>query len=235
MTYIFRRITFVLVASTLVFSGCLSKNTQSDDWQTVYKNAYTRHDYITAVVALNHLTITDKKNIGDYYDSLSHYYIKKLKNYDAGEVIVDSALKLNPNKANLLEFKSLLLGSRSKIDEALATLEKLHKISGKNKHLYMIAAMNYAKNNDVAQYESTINRVLYSSKDDSESIEVNIDENNTQMVKLRAFCYLDKAKISLNLMNAELAMNYLDSALVISPNFQEAMYYQQKIKEGANK
>src|SRR5690606_16143520 len=95
----YRRILIILVAC-LTFISCKNNTTgtsKDNSWSVVYKNAYTTQDYVTAVVALNHLIINDSANRPAYYDSLSVYYIKKLRNYNAAKKSVDKGLALNPN------------------------------------------------------------------------------------------------------------------------------------------
>jgi tetratricopeptide (TPR) repeat protein len=232
MSYIFRLTISTLVASSIIFSGCLSKNTQSkndDNWKAVYKNAYTNHDYVTATVALNHLIISEKDSLPDYYDSLAFYYIKRLKNFDAGEKMVDKGLTLNPNNVMLLEFKALLLGSSEQIDAAITNLDKLIKLSPKLKYIYYKASLEFSKSNDINEYFNVINTILYDPNIKSEMVEVNVDQNTTQEVDIRSSMYMDKAKVAVQSQKFKETLNYVDSALRLSPNYQEALMYREKL------
>lgn len=222
-----RRIYLFLVASVLIFSACNQNSKETENWKSVYKNAYTTGDYLTGVVALNHLLVLDSANKKDYIDSLALYYTKKLKNFKAGKIYVDKGLEINPDNITLMEFKSIFLGAEDKVQESKALMEKAYKLSGKNKHLYLIAAMKLAIDNDVNAYVQSVNGILY-GKYTPETIDVNIDENTSQNVDLKAYCYVEKAKMSST--PAE-AVQYLDSALMITPNFQEAIFYKNKFTE----
>lgn len=222
-----RRIYLFLVASVLIFSACNQNSKETENWKSVYKNAYTTGDYLTGVVALNHLLVLDSANKKDYIDSLALYYTKKLKNFKAGKIYVDKGLEINPDNITLMEFKSIFLGAEDKVQESKALMEKAYKLSGKNKHLYLIAAMKLAIDNDVIAYVQSVNGILY-GKYTPETIDVNIDENTSQNVDLKAYCYVEKAKMSST--PAE-AVQYLDSALMITPNFQEAIFYKNKFTE----
>ncbi len=222
-----RRIYLFLVASILIFSACNQNSKETENWKSVYKNAYSTGDYLTGVVALNHLLVLDSANKTDYIDSLALYYTKKLKNFKAGKIYVDKGLELNPDNITLMEFKSIFLGAEDKVQESKALMEKAYKLSGKNKHLYLIAAMKLAIDNDVNAYVQSVNGILY-GKYTPETIDVNIDENTSQNVDLKAYCYVEKAKMSST--PAE-AVQYLDSALLITPNFQEAIFYKNKFTE----
>jgi tetratricopeptide (TPR) repeat protein len=221
----FRLVFFCLVAS-LILSNCNSSSTSANkQWNTVYQNSLINNDYMTAVVALNHLIIEDTANIEAYYDSLSFFYIKKLRNFSAGEKIVEKGLQINPNKAQLLEFKSVFLSAQGKINESREHLLKAHKISGLNKHLYMYAT-TYASEGNIDEYSKVANSILYNPATKPELVEVNVDENNTQLVDIKSLCYLDKAKTTLN---KSAVIPFLDSALAINPDYQEAMYYKNKL------
>ncbi len=227
-----RRILYLLVASTLSFFSCKPKSNETERWSTIYKNAYTNSDYVTAIVALNQLLIIDTANSGTYYDSLAYYSIKKIKNYDAGKKYTDLGLKINPNNAQLLEYKGIFLGTENKIEEAKSYIQKAYKASGLNKHKYMYASLSFSTDNDLDAYIKTINEILYSSNSKPEKFEANVDATTTQMVDLRASCYLDKAKIALNSNQVKASLIYLDSALMLTPNFQEALFYKEKITTG---
>lgn len=232
----FRRNPIILVASTLFFFACNSNKSQNDNWKEIYKTAYTNNDYMTGVVALNHLILTDTANKAEYIDSLAYYYTKKLKNFNAGSKYVDKGLALNPNNIQLLEYKSIFLGAESKSDESMETIQKAYKLSGMNKHKYMYAAIAFAKDNNLESYVNTINGILYGNSK-PEVVEVNVDQNTTQIIDLRASCYMDKAKIALNTENVnetsvKVALNFLDSALKLAPEYQEALYYKEKIMSG---
>lgn len=232
MSYIFRLTISTLVASALFFSGCLSKNTQTkneDHWKDVYKNAYTNHDYITATVALNHLIVSEKDSISDYYDSLSYYYIKHLNNFIAGEKVVNKGLKLNPNNVMLLEFKALLLGNNGQFDEAIADFDKLIKISPKLKYIYYKASFDFSKTNDVIEYFNVINTILYDSNLKPEKFEVPIDRNTTQEVEIRSMLYLEKAKLAIQKQKNMEALSYIDTALRLSPDYEQALMFRDEL------
>lgn len=227
----YRRHLFLLVASCIAFFSCKPKTESKDSWSEVYDNACKNSDYVTAVVALNHLMLTDTAKKAEYIDSLAYFSIKKLKNYDAGKKYTDLGLKLNENNALLLEYKGIFLGSDNKIDEAKNYIQKAYKNSGLNKHKYMYASLAFSTDNDLAAYVKTINEILY-GKGKKELFEANIDATTTQMIDLRASCYLDKAKIALNTNRINESLVYIDSSLALSPNFQEALYLKQKLTTG---
>jgi len=226
-----RRILIVLVASHCLLS-CKNTVTKDNSWSQVYKNAYTNQDYVTAVVALNHLILTDSANRPAYYDSLSVYYIKKLRNYNAAKKIVDKGLALNPDNFQLLEFKSIFLSAENKLEESRQLIQKAYKLSGKKKHLYLYA-MSFATENNFEEFNRIANSILYDPNTKPEKVEVTVDENTVQNVDIKALCYLDKAKIAANsTSNANLIMKYIDSALVIEPGYQEALYMKEKLVSG---
>lgn len=226
-----RRSLVVLVALISLFVGCKNNATKEhhgDSWKEVYKNAYTNHDYVTAVVALNQLIIKDSTERPKYYDSLCLYYIKKLHNYEAGKKMVDKGLAINANNFLLLEYRSIFLSAEGKYEEARSVIKKAYDLSKLNKHLYMYAT-TYASEQNFTEFNKIANSILYNPDTKPEMVEVTVDDNVSQMIDLRALCYLDKAKIA---PNSSTVMSYIDSALMIEPNYQEALYYKQKLKGG---
>ncbi|MDP2174594.1 MAG: hypothetical protein Q8K70_01650 [Bacteroidota bacterium] len=220
-----RQIFSILVASTLLFSCNNSAKPSSNNWEIVYQNALSNKDYSTAVVALNHLVLSDTTQLAKYYDSLSVFYIKKLRNYEAGQKMTDKGLALNPNNAQLLEFKSVFLSAEGNIEAARQNLLKAYELSKKQKHLYMYAT-TFATEGNLAEYTKIVNGILYNPNYQQEMIEVTIDENNSQLIDIKSLCYLDKAKTA---TNPKLVMSYIDSSLAISPAYEEALYYKNKL------
>lgn len=226
-----RQIYFILVASSVLFFSCNSQSKGSDNWKEVYQNAYTNHDYNTAVVALNQLIISDSSNRAEYYDSLAFYYIKKQRNYTAGKAIVEKGLKISPNNFNFLEFKSIFLSAENKIEESRKLLQKAYELSKLKKHLYMYAT-TFATDKNIEEYTKIVNGFLYDPATKPELVEVSIDDASSQMIEIKALCYMDKAKIS---KNPAQILSYIDSALILEPNYQEALYFKEKLRNpGAN-
>ncbi len=227
-----RHIFLVLVASFFIFS-CNNNKTPTNQWGKVYKNALENTDYQTAIVALNHLILTDTQNLKDYYDSLAVFYIKKNRNFKAGEKIVNKGLAINNNNPQLLEFKSIFLSAEGKIEESRTNLKKAHDLSKLNKHLYMYAT-TYVTEGNINEYLKIVNGILYNPNTKPERIEVTIDETTSQFIDIKSLLYLDKAKLELesaksNKSRGDLIIPYLDSALKISPDYQEALYYKKQI------
>ena len=215
-----------LTALLVILLGLLACNKpqNNDNWKTVYEQAYKAHDYQTALVALNHLILTDSSNCKVYYDSMALYYIKKQHNYQAGQLYVDKGLKLDPNNFNLLEYKSIFLSADGQIEDARKLLIKAYELSKLNKHLYMYAT-TFANEKKMEEYSQIVNGILNNPTSKPEKVEVSIDDNNSQMIELKALCYLDKAKIA---KSPTMVMTYLDSALMLEPNYQEALYYKNQ-------
>jgi tetratricopeptide (TPR) repeat protein len=217
-----------IVASIALISCNNSQNKggkAENSWEKIYTNAYTNHDYPTAIVALNNLMLTDTAN-EKHYDSLAMYYLKKTQNFYAGKIMVDKGLALNPNNFQLLEFKSLLMIGEGRFAEARAILEKAYGISKKNKFRYLIAT-TYANENNLPEFEKMIDGMLASDMP-PEKVEAMIDERNSQMVDLRAICFLGKAKVS---KDAATISRYIDSTLRIQPDYQEAYYLLEEVKK----
>ncbi len=225
-----RPIFTIIVASVLIFSCNNSKNEPKSaaSWDKVYANAVVNHDYPTAITALNNLIITDSAN-ENHYDSLATYYLKKTQNFYAGKKMVEKGLALNPNNFQLIEYKGLLMIGEEKYPEARTWLEKGYAISKKNKFQYMIAT-TYANENNLVEFEKRIDDLI-AANIPSEKVEAMIDNTNSQMVELKAICYLGKAKIS---RDGATILRFVDSALRIQPDYQEAYYIIEDLKKRNN-
>ncbi len=225
----FRQFLATIVASVLLIScngSGKSGNKSEKSWKDLYKQAYTNHDYPTAIVALNQLIIEDSAN-ANYYDSLATYYLKKTQNFYAGRVMVDKGLALNANNHQLLEYRSLLLISEGKFVEARTILEKAYGLSKLNKYQYMIAT-TYANEKNYVEFERIVDELIAKDIPHSDQIEAMIDNTNSQMVEVKAMCYLGKAKLS---KDVPTMMKYLDNTLKIQPDYQEALYMLENIQK----
>ena len=223
----FRPFFTTIVASILILSCNSSKNEpkKNGSWGKIYQNAYTNHDYQTAIMALNHLIITDSAN-ENHYDSLATYYLKKTQNYYAGKLMVEKGLAINPNNYQLIEYKALLMIGEEKFADARTLLEKALTLSKKNKYQYMIAT-TFANENNIPEFERRIDQLLNGNLP-AEKVEAMVDNTTSQMVELRAICYLGKAKIS---RDGASVMKYVDSALRVQPDYQEAYYILEDLKK----
>jgi tetratricopeptide (TPR) repeat protein len=225
----YRPILAIIVASFLLTS-CQSNASKSksseNNWQQIYKTAYTNHDYPTAIVALNQLLLQDSAN-SDHYDSLATYYLKRTQNIYGGKIVVDNGLKLNPKNHLLLEYQGLVLIGEGKLPEARAIFEKAFEISKLNKFQYMIAT-TYANESNYVEFERIVDGLINNPNLPSEKFEAMIDNNNSQMVELKATCYLSKAKLS---KDAVTMKNYIDSTLKIQPDYQEAYYMLEELNK----
>ena len=225
----YRPILAIIVASFLITS-CQSNASKSksseNNWQQIYKMAYTNHDYPTAIVALNQLLLEDSANV-NHYDSLATYYLKRTQNIYGGKIVVEKGLKLNPKNHLLLEYQGLVLIGEGKLPEARAIFEKAFEISKLYKFQYMIAT-TYANENNLAEFEKIVDSIINNPNLPSEKFEAMIDNNNSQMVELKATCYLAKAKLS---KDAVTMKNYIDSTLKIQPDYQEAYYMLEELNK----
>jgi tetratricopeptide (TPR) repeat protein len=225
----YRPILAIIVASFLLTS-CQSNASKSksseNNWQQIYKTAYTNHDYPTAIVALNQLLLQDSTN-SDHYDSLATYYLKRTQNIYGGKIVVEKGLKLKPKNHLLLEYQGLVLIGEGKLAEARAIFEKAFEISKLNKFQYMIAT-TYANESNYVEFERIVDGLINNPNLPSEKFEAMIDNNNSQMVELKATCYLSKAKLS---KDAATMRNYIDSTLKIQPDYQEAYYMLEELNK----
>ncbi len=231
----YRHIIYVLVAC-LVLISCKnnSKNiTESNNWQKIYTNAYKIQDYHTAIVALNQLIISDSSNV-NYYDSLAHFYLKKVQNFNAGRKMVDKGLALNPNNYQLIEYKSLLLLPEGKFDEATTLLEKAYNLSKKNRYKYMIATAK-ANQNKVQEAVEMIDALIQDKNSDKEMIETPVSEYTSQNVNLKALCYGFKAKLAFRNNDMAYGIQLIDEALKIQPDYEEALAIKDQIRNSKKK
>lgn len=219
-----------LIVASILMTSCQSSDSKGhsseNNWEKIYKVAYTNHDYPTAIVALNQLLLTDSANT-NHYDSLSTYYLKRTQNIYGGKIIVEKGLKLSPKNFLLLEYQGLIMIGEGKLAEARAIFQKGFEISKRNKFQYMIAT-TYANENNLPEFIKIVDGLIAQKDLPSEKFEAMIDNNNSQMVELKATCYLAKAKLS---KDAATMRNYIDSTLKIQPDYQEAYYMLEELNK----
>jgi len=219
-----------LIVASFFLTSCQSSDSKSksseNNWEQVYKTAYINHDYPTAIVALNLLLIQDSTN-ANHYDSLATYYLKRTQNIYGGKTIVEKGLKLNPKNHLLLEYQGLVLIGEGKLTEARAIFEKAYEISKLNKFQYMIAT-TYANESNLIEFEKIVDGLINNPNLPSEKFEAMIDNDNSQMVELKATCYLAKAKLSKDALTMR---SYIDSTLKIEPDYQEAYYMLEELNK----
>jgi hypothetical protein len=93
-------------------------------------------------------------------------------------------------------------------------LQKAYKLSGLKKHLYMYAT-TFASDKNIEEYTKIVNGFLYDPSTKPEMVEVSIDDASSQMVEIKILAYID-------------------SALMIEPNYQEALYFKEKLRNPSN-
>ena len=229
----YRHLIFVLVASFLIVSCKNNDNGQKDRLLKLYEQAYTNHDYQTAIVHLNELITIDTVNVEDYYDSLAFYYLKKVQNFYAGKKIVEKAVVMFPENVKMLEFQSIFKSADNKLEEANSLLDKAYKLSNKYRYLYMKAALLVqGKDYKVEEFTQTLRKILDDPNYKKELVEDQFSADYPeQLVDLKAKIYTDFAQLSLELMNDKIGSNiYIDSALRIQPDYQKALYMKQQLK-----
>ncbi len=229
----YRHLFFILVASLFLFSCKNNDNGQKNRLLKLYEQAYTNHDYHTAIVHLNELVTVDSSNIEDYYDSLAFYYLKKVENFYAGKKIVEKGIVMFPDNIKMLEYQSIFKSADGKLDEANTLLDKAYKLSNKYRYLYMKATL-LVQGNDmkVEEFTQLLRKILDDPNYKKEYVEDQISTDYPeQLVDLRAKIYIDFAQLSLQLMKDKPGCNtYLDSALRIQPDFQKALYMKEQLK-----
>lgn len=229
----YRHLFILLVASLFLVSCKNNDNVQKDRLLKLYEQAYTNHDYHTAIVHLSELATIDTSNIEDYYDSLAFYYLKKVENFYAGKKIVEKAVVMFPENVKMLEYQSIFKSADNKLDEANSLLDKAYKLSNKYRYLYMKATLLVqGKDYKVEEFTQMLRKILDDPNYKKELVEDQISaEYPEQLVDLRAKIYSDFAQLSLQLMNDKVGSNiYLDSALRIQPDFQKALYMKEQLK-----
>lgn len=228
MTYSIRRFFLIGVASLALFSSCSSKKTQETEesgWKNLYKTASANHDYSTAIVALNQLIFNEKDSTIEYFDTLAYYYLRKTANYKAAQTIAEKGLTLNSNNLNLLEIKALILANDGKTQESLSILDKLLAKSPRPRYKYYRSAaeMSMSPNDDgIKNYMNSLDAILKECENNPETVERETRYSGVQKIDLRGQIYYEKATYAWEMQDIKNFQKYLDSSMIISPEYENA-------------
>ncbi|MBO6516700.1 MAG: hypothetical protein JJ975_09125 [Bacteroidia bacterium] len=213
----------------LVFAACETKTnggstSDLERYERLYNRAIKFEDYQTAAVALNHLLLDDTANMV-YTDSLARIYLRGGK-IDAGLELGQKVMDGNPKNFSLLELIALGQSYNGDYASAYKNFNTLHKELNDPTYLFSMG--------QVAIYQQNISRALelmdkVIADSGTGTFEAATASGGTQTVDIKAGALLFKAQYAFQQNDAQNGVDFLQKALQVAPDYQEAMALRQQL------
>lgn len=223
-----------VAAATLTLTACNnSNNTASNDsiknLEKLYKTSYNLKDIPTAITAVQLILINDSTNT--LRDSLPSMYLA-VQNIDACLTTTEDALKRYPESEEYAKYKMLCLEQVGKADELFTLANNLYKKTGKAEYVYKIASVQLVTGEfDAAN--KTISNMMEKYKNTKDSVDIFIDQGQSQRVPIIAACWNMKGYLYIQTQKYQQAGEAYQKAIQIFPDFVMARRNLQQLIQGA--
>ena len=214
-----------IAALLLAFAACNQKSTEpsgaKNESENIarFKKLYTKSmelkDLNTAITAIQFILMEDSTN--GLRDSLPELY-GAINNLQACMKTNEEALKRHPSEEKYKNIKVLCLQQLGDLDGQFALLKELYETTNKPQYVSQIAAIQISTGN-LKDATETVDMILTKYNNTKDSLEVFIDENNKQMVPVKAAAWNMKGYIYMQQKNIEKAKDAYFKALEIYPDF----------------
>ena len=179
-----------VAAAALTLTACNnSDNTASNasiqKLEKLYKTSYDLKDIPTAITAVQLILTHDSTN--NLRDSLPSMYLA-VQNIDACLTTTEAALKRHPENEEYNKYKMLCLEQIGKADELFTLAKNLYDKTGKAEYIYKIASVQLVTGEFDAATK-TINDMMEKYKNTKDSVDIFIDQSQSQRVPIIAACW----------------------------------------------
>jgi predicted Zn-dependent protease len=204
----------------------LRKRNETD--QRIYQLAMRYNDLPAARVKLMEL-IERNPNNNRYAELLATLYFDDGQFASAAVAAID-LLERNDQNPTGLEIAAYALEQLGAMDRALPNFERHYLITGTLFSLYKSAYLQFSLNKEEEAMNS-VNMIIKDRKSTDELIGFPIENNDTQEVSLKAAALNLKGMIYMGQQNKAEAIEALNEALSLAPDFQVA---QENLKAAQN-
>ncbi|MBW7845231.1 MAG: tetratricopeptide repeat protein [Bacteroidia bacterium] len=223
---------FLLTGATaLLILSCSQQQanqSQNQKWEALYHKSYQLKDIPTAITAVQILLQQDSTNA--LRDSLPSMYFA-VQNIDACLTVTDECLIRNPDSEDLNNIKLLCLEQKGEGEKALALAENLYNKTGKLEYVYKKASMELMTNQlDIAA--KTINAMMEKYKTNKDSVDIFLDQSQSQPVPIIAACWNMRGYIHIQKQQYQQAAEAYQKAIQIYPDFVMARRNLQQLIQG---
>ncbi len=217
-----KTIALTLLGSFLFLAACKKKNSTSghsssdDQNMKMYEKAMEMGDFQTAIYSLNLFLQTDSSDV-KWYDTLAVLYINT-NNFLPASWCADKVLKNKPKELRMLELKAMAEQQLGRRDKILDVYKTLFDITGNFQYMYQTAAVEFTAGN-IDRCKSLIDSMMSSKNITKDSIDIQVSEDESQKVPLKAAIYNLKAFIKARDGKYPEAKKDFENALRIFPDF----------------
>lgn len=208
-----------LYFATMAFQASFAQSNASTDpfelQQKVYKQAMSRYDLETAIVAMYQM-IALKPSKPELNDSLAMLYFAH-ERYPQAFLTGEEILKTNPEKTAIRELVAVSKQNIGLIKESLAEYEKLYEQQKTMFYLYQIATLQYQLKR-FGECIASLETILNSKEADDQKVSIRM-QNGNQEVPMKAAALNVRGICAMELNQPEAAKANFTKALELSPDF----------------
>lgn len=223
-----------VAAAALTLTACKNadnpaSNASIQKLQKLYKTSYDLKDIPTAITAVQLILTHDSTNV--LRDSLPSMYLA-VQNIDACLTTTEDALKRHPESEEYAKYKMLCLEQVGKAEELFTLAKSLYDKTGKAEYVYKIASVQLVTGEFDAATK-TINDMMEKYKNTKDSVDIFIDQAQSQRVPIVAACWNMKGYLYIQTQKYQQAGEAYQKAIQIFPDFVMARRNLQQLIQGA--
>lgn len=234
MKYLNNILFFATVA--VAFSACNSAEVKQADKENshmkLFKHCRETGDLQTAAVALNEMLLEDTV-YSDWYDTLAVLYYN-INNFQPASWYAGKVLEKKPKDLRMMELVAMSEQQLGRPEKVLTAYRALFKATNDFQYLYQSAAVEFSMGN-IDNCKNLVDSILHSSNIEKDSIEIQIENDYSQQVPLRAAVYNLQAFLKAREGNLPGAKKDFENALRIYPDFVLAQRNLQDLMSGGRR
>ncbi len=223
-----------VAAAALTLTACNNSdnpasNASIQKLEKLYKTSYDLKDVPTAITAVQLILTHDSTN--NLRDSLPSMYLA-VQNIDACLTTTEAALKRHPENEEYNKYKMLCLEQIGKADELFTLAKNLYDKTGKAEYIYKIASVQLVTGK-FDEASKTISDMMEKYKNTKDSVDIFIDQSQSQRVPIIAACWNMKGYLYIQTQKYQQAGEAYQKAIQTFPDFVMARRNLQQLIQGA--
>lgn len=219
----------ITFCTAVLLAACNQPNSgNTKQLESLYKRSYDLKDVPTAITAVHMILQQDSTHY--LRDSLPGMYLVS-QNIEACFATTEEALKRKPNDEELLKYKLLCLEQMGKADDLLKLATSLYNKTNKAEYLYKMASVQLVSG-DFETATTTINGMMDKYKTTSDSVDIFIDQSQSQKVPLIAACWNMRGYVHIQTQKYQQAAEAYQKAIQLFPDFVMARRNLQQLVQG---
>ncbi len=223
-----------VAAAALTLTACNNadnpaSNASVQKLEKLYKTSYDLKDIPTAITAVQLILTHDSTNA--LRDSLPSMYLA-MQNIDACLATTEDALKRHPQNEEYTKYKMLCLEQMGNADELFTLAKSLYDKTGKAEYIYKIASVQLVSGK-FDEASKTINEMMEKYKNTKDSVDIFIDQSQSQRVPIIAACWNMKGYLYIQTQKYQQAGEAYQKAIQTFPDFVMARRNLQQLIQGA--